>query len=247
VLVSETDSLILVYFNRGQLLFSKKSGDLIDYKKGGVVYLVRECVDAVRGSVYPSLHDVTLAPYHNLTCKFETISWEKEGKNATVSIEYIFYDKNMPLFLQKVDYIILPGGTITVYTKLTPLGENLAPIPRIGLTFKVPKKFDRVTYYGAGGYENYPDLKAQARLGIYKHQYENFSGNRTDVRHISIKNEKGQGLTFVANAKTFNVNAQEGTTLSIDGFVNGAVLENEEYILKADREYEFSFTVMPSR
>ena len=56
------------------------------------------------------------------------------------------------------------GSTLVDWTLTVP--EGLPPIPRVGLTFTVPKT-DKVEYFGFGPWENYSDRATSAMLGVY--------------------------------------------------------------------------------
>ena len=59
----------------------------------------------------------------------------------------------------------LNDGMLVEWTLTVPKG--LPPIPRVGLTFTVPKT-DRIEYFGLGPWENYADRATAAMLGVYK-------------------------------------------------------------------------------
>ena len=56
------------------------------------------------------------------------------------------------------------GATLVDWTFVVP--EGLPPIPRVGLTFTVPKA-DKVEYFGYGPWENYSDRATGAILDVY--------------------------------------------------------------------------------
>ena len=60
----------------------------------------------------------------------------------------------------------LADGSVLVDWTLT-VPKGLPPIPRVGLTFTVPKT-DSVSWYGLGPWENYADRATAAMLGEYK-------------------------------------------------------------------------------
>ena len=60
----------------------------------------------------------------------------------------------------------LEDGAILVDWTLT-VPKGLPPIPRVGLTFTVPKT-DRVEYFGLGPWENYADRATAAMLGVHR-------------------------------------------------------------------------------
>ena len=55
-------------------------------------------------------------------------------------------------------------------------GEKLPPVPRLGLTFTLPKDFTEVTWYGMGPWENYSDRAKGALLGVYSAKVDLVSG-----------------------------------------------------------------------
>ena len=57
------------------------------------------------------------------------------------------------------------AGLFVDWTLTVP--EDLPPIPRVGLTFTVPKT-DVVEYFGRGPWENYADRSSAATLGVYR-------------------------------------------------------------------------------
>ena len=48
------------------------------------------------------------------------------------------------------------------------VGEKLPPVPRIGVTFKLPKEFRNVEWYGLGPWENYSDRCTAVLLDVWK-------------------------------------------------------------------------------
>ena len=59
------------------------------------------------------------------------------------------------------------GGKIVVDWTLTVEKDGLPVLPRVGLTFKIPKDYVDVVWYGLGPWESYADRKTSAMLGIF--------------------------------------------------------------------------------
>ena len=81
-------------------------------------------------------------------------------------------------------------------------------IPEIGNLLVLPKEFHNVTWYGRGPEENYIDRKTGYNVGLYQSTVEDFfvdyikpqeTGNRTDVRWVSMTNDDGIGLLVQQN------------------------------------------------
>jgi beta-galactosidase len=67
----------------------------------------------------------------------------------------------------KLDVRKLDDGRYLVDLKVT-VGEKLPPVPRIGVTFKLPKEFRNVEWYGMGPWENYSDRRTAVLLDVWK-------------------------------------------------------------------------------
>ena len=98
---------------------------------------------------------------------------------------------------------VYPDGSIELDQQITPHGLMPDMLPREGLEFALPKVFDQVTWYGRGPFENYPDRKTGAKIGLYNadagSMYEPYLmpqdyGNRSDVRWVKVHNGHGKGL-----------------------------------------------------
>ncbi|HJQ27541.1 MAG TPA: glycoside hydrolase family 2 TIM barrel-domain containing protein [Blastocatellia bacterium] len=99
-------------------------------------------------------------------------------------------------------YTFYGSGEIEVEQEFTPAGQ-LPDLPRFGMQMRVPGEFRTVTWFGRGPQENYWDRNTAAAVGRYSEQVENLffpyiepqeSGNRTDVRWITLTNRNGFGL-----------------------------------------------------
>jgi beta-galactosidase len=73
----------------------------------------------------------------------------------------------------------------------------------------MPVIFDRIAYYGRGPFENYPDRKSAANLGIYRQtveeQYYPYirpqeNGNKCDMRWWKITDADGRGFMIRSGA-----------------------------------------------
>ena len=62
----------------------------------------------------------------------------------------------------------VPGGKTVVDFRLGVTDDKLSPVPRVGVTFKIPKDFTKVRWYGLGPWENYSDRATSAMLGVYE-------------------------------------------------------------------------------
>jgi beta-galactosidase len=71
--------------------------------------------------------------------------------------------------------------------------ESLTDLPRIGVTFTVPARFDLIRWFGRGPHENYPDRNRSAMLGVWEGPPDELPylvpqefGLRTDSRWVEL-------------------------------------------------------------
>ena len=80
-------------------------------------------------------------------------------------------------------------GKYLVTLKVT-VGEKLPPVPRIGVTFKLPKEFRNVEWYGLGPWENYSDRRAAVLLDVWKASIGFVSGLAGEVGKIDYPDRR---------------------------------------------------------
>lgn len=101
---------------------------------------------------------------------------------------------------EQKSYIDEFGGVVFEHVVFVP--EALADLPRVGVTFELPKGFDSLRWFGRGPLENMPDRRSGAMLGIWESAPDELPyivpqefGLRTDCRWMEIRqSRKGQGL-----------------------------------------------------
>jgi len=179
-------------------------------------------------------------------------------------------------------YVVSADGQIEVTTKLTPLKYNLPNIPRVGMHMKVSKEFQLLEWFGRGPLSSYSDRKTSMAVGIYQsqvaeqlHDYARpqESGNKTDVRWLTLTDAQGNGLK-ISSATPLNVSAvplnkfdlyqvkeaprhsaavplSDTTTVRIDMLQMGVggdnswgAMPHDEFLIPA-KEYQFNFTLIP--
>ncbi|MCB1131846.1 MAG: DUF4981 domain-containing protein, partial [Verrucomicrobiae bacterium] len=125
-----------------------------------------------------------------------------------------------------VSYRIDPAGHITVEAELKPQGGGLGPIPRVGMSVRLPKDLDTWSWYGRGPHETMLDRKAGGRFGNWRVKVADAwfpyvepqeTGNRTDVRHASFTDASGKGLSIQAVGEALEVTAHPFETRDLEG------------------------------
>ena len=103
-----------------------------------------------------------------------------------------------------IHYLIQNDGSIKITAAIDLAGKDLPELPRFGMRMKLNGAYDNLSYYGRGPWENYSDRNTASFLGQYSdkiiNQYTRTyirpqeAGYKTDVRWLTLKNTKGQGL-----------------------------------------------------
>ncbi|RJX38856.1 DUF4981 domain-containing protein [Paenibacillus pinisoli] len=142
-------------------------------------------------------------------------------------------------FRCEVVYRIAPDGLVTLDVSGLPEGKPPEMLPRIGWELVVPQTLRQAVWYGRGPGENYADSKRANPVGIYRSSVEELefpyvypqeNGNRTDVRWVTLHDDRGIGL-MAAGAPELNFSAHRYTTEDLDLAKHRTELKEREYIV----------------
>ena len=94
-----------------------------------------------------------------------------------------------------VKYTVINDHSIRVDVDYQPSGNNRPVMPKFGMRMRLPADYTQIRYYGRGPWENYPDRKRSALLGVYEMPLSDYeteyihpqdNGNRCDIRWFEI-------------------------------------------------------------
>ena len=100
-------------------------------------------------------------------------------------------------------YTVNDKGRIQVEASYQPEKENIPLMPKFGMRMRLPSEMNQIEWYGRGEFENYPDRKSAAMLGLYNKPLNEFitdyivpqdNANRCDVRWFSLDNQGKQAV-----------------------------------------------------
>lgn len=153
---------------------------------------------------------------------------EESGDKVSVHVGYSFD------FLESealaIHYTIYPSGEVKVEYRFYPPNKDLPKIPRIGLQFRIPEEYSHIKWYGRGPHETYSDRKTSGEIAVWEgsvwdqlHRYSRpqETGNKTDVRWMSLLNESGAGLRVETASSPLSTSAWQLGSEALD-FVSGA-------------------------
>lgn len=198
-----------------EALFSKKEGTLSSYISNGNQLINSPLI--LNLFRLPTENDKAQAGrWDDMGIRDMTVeagSWEirmaDAGNYADLQItnHYIAHGDNS--YNVSMAFKVLSDGTIVVNTFFEPT-TKMSILPRIGYRLEMPKTFEQLTWFGRGPWESYSDRKEAALEGVYNSnvtdQWERYvlpqeTGNKEDVRWMSITDTNGAGLLFVAPQK----------------------------------------------
>ena len=102
-----------------------------------------------------------------------------------------------------LNYTINSKGQIQVQADYQPRQTSIPLMPKFGMRVQLQDRFDKITWYGRGPYENYPDRKTGYLIGLYESDLDNFitdyvapqdNANRCDVRWFSLADQNGNKI-----------------------------------------------------
>ncbi len=119
--------------------------------------------------------------------------------------------------LHEAVYSVYADGRVGVENTFE-IGDRLPPPARIGMYAALPADYDSVEWFGRGPFESYEDRKESAFVGLYSGRVadQHFgyvmpqeNGNKTDVRWLRLKSERGGGLLVSGAGNLLNFNVQD--------------------------------------
>ena len=208
----KTDLIVEVYNDNVQIVFNRKKGRLISYKYKG-----QELLKEGKGPKPNFWRAVTDNDAGNKMYR-NNIEWKKASLFSKVISSKInkvsenLIELSITYELPGVNtqyrsiYRIHGTGVVEIENTLGKTGYK-GDIPRIGMRMQLPKKYNQLTYFGRGPWENYKDRNVSAFVDLYesnvKDQYVPYirpqeNGYKTNVRWLALSDKKGNGLLVVA-------------------------------------------------
>ena len=227
-LVYSGDSIIVNNSNL-DLVFNKNIGTISKYEYGGIDLLTTGPVPNFwrapnsndRGNGMPGRCDT----WRNASLNRDVT--DISAKQVSLNHIQIIAGFSYPTTTKSsgsIIYDIYGDGNIIVSYTLVPGSPALPEIPEIGMLCQVSSEFNNVTWYGRGPYENYWDRKTGSYINEYKTIIDSMfvsyirpqeTGNRTDVRWMTLTNNSGAGL-MVAGSPVIEFNALQYTPWELE-------------------------------
>ena len=211
--VEETDAVVDVSGANFKATFTKNKGTLTGYSLDGVQMMSKALqLNAFRlptdndGSKKATWDGMGLRSLSTTGKGTDTkVTKADDGKTVIVSMKST-YGNSSNTFDVSLDFIVCADGTLMVNSFIRPQNSG-AILPKLGFKLEMPKEMEQLAWFGRGPWDNYRDRKEACLPGIYQstvtNQYEEYilpqeHGTKQEVRWMSVTNNEGQGLLFVA-------------------------------------------------
>lgn len=247
----------LVLTETGKTIIARGDGFVYEFSKllGGFVSIKRNGKEQL---VSPTKLSVWRAPTDNDRHIRKKWEWSDSDNQSGENFNKVFskvYDcrtdnnvitvtgslagiSRKPFFHYTAVYAFFTDGTVDVSLSGS-VREDCVWLPRLGFEFKTILENSRFSYFGMGPDENYADMRAFARMGLFHSsaadEYVNYvkpqeHGNHTNTKELAFNN----GLTFTGDGFECNVSEFDSLDLSRAGHIdelckNGAVNVRIDY------------------
>lgn len=211
--VSQTSVDITVSGTNFSAVFSKSQGTLVKY-----IYNDKLMINSpLKLNVFrlPTENDKARAQSWDdtgirmLTVKPGDWTIKENSNSVDLSILNTYTAKAPTTFGNQVLFKVTGDGNIYISTVVDPAVKN-AVLPKVGYRLEMPAGFEQLRWYGRGPWESYTDRKEACFEGIYHstvaEQWEKYvlpqeTGNKEDLRWMTLTDTSGDGILFVAPQK----------------------------------------------
>lgn len=229
--------------------FSRAAGTLTSLKFGGrellatnglagpVLQLFRAPTDNDKGFGKWLARDWREAGLSNLVRHVESFSVRQTEANE-VNISAMISNRALSGgYVEKANWTVCGDGSVDMNDSFEPFGK-LPLLPRTGVVMRLAPEFENVRWLGRGPWENYPDRKDGADMGVWQStvtdQYVPYvrpqeTGNKEDVRWLELMAADGGGMKISALKNPFSFSALHFTA-------NDLASARHNYELRARRE-----------
>lgn len=162
---------------------------------------------------------------HQIQHRVDTVETEIYEKQVNINVKTLVSPPNGDWAIEcEYIYKIYGNGYIDLSIKGNPRGKLPESFPKIGLQMELPYEMSRVKWYGRGPGESYIDSNEANLYGVYNrtvdklytpYVYPQDNGNRTDVKWVSLTDERGMGFVVIAE-DNLNFSAHYYTTEDIE-------------------------------
>ncbi len=283
LLLTETDAGIVVEGPGCRVAVNPNTGALQSYRIGDRQLLSAPLAPnfwkVPNDNQYRNQYLNRLGPWRHAARDARVVNKKAERLDSgavKISLEMVLPVGESPY---RVDYVVSPDASVAVSCDYRPTKSQLPMLPKFGMTTSLPARYNQVRWYGRGPQETYWDRKTGGEIAIHQLSVEEMvfpyvrpqdTGNRTDVRWVSLTDEAGHGILIRGNeplsiaawpytmadleqaTHDYQLPRRDSITLNIDHKLHGVGGDNSwrahthpQYTLPGGKPYSYSFTISP--
>ncbi|MFA9465797.1 MAG: glycoside hydrolase family 2 TIM barrel-domain containing protein [Velocimicrobium sp.] len=234
--VTETEDTMTIAKDAWSVAFDKTTGEMTSFQSNGKEMIA----DSIEPNYWRAYTD-------NDKKEAVDAKWMNANTDATIDTVSII-KKNDVVYVtatrtltkcadskDSITYTVYPTGDIFVKSTLIPT-TSMTNLLRVGNRIQLVEGLENMTWYGRGESDSYSDRKAGYDVGIWNStvsdQFTNFvypqeTGNKTDVRWMTLTDKEGNGLLIDATNRELEMSALHCT---------------QEALQEADHPYEIKTT-----
>jgi beta-galactosidase len=222
----------LIY--QGQELLAKNSDDL----SGPILQFYRAPTDNDKGFGHWLAMDWRDAGLDEATRRVDSFTFTQPRPDE-VQIRTVTTTSGLDGgYKLETTWMVHGDGKIEMDNDFEPFGHLPVTMPRVGIVMRLAVPLENFRWYGRGPWENYPDRKESADMGVWsstvKEQYVPYvrpqeNGSKQDVRWLTLTSANGGGLLVRDEGNPMAVSALHFT-------VNDLAAAKHSYELKPRQE-----------
>ncbi len=173
---------LIVSGSRFWMVFNRLNGSLESWRMGDHELILASQSDAHTGRSglnatlwrQPDLFDRQLVPdwleagYDRLIPQVLSVQDGCDGQEAAIEMLVLLAPQGRPAAFERIiRYNVSANGSLSLFTSLRKLDQNLPPIPASGLILNLNNDYDQVSWFGCGPNCGFYNLNDSLRRGVY--------------------------------------------------------------------------------
>lgn len=157
-----------------------------------------------------------------------------ENENGTIiTAKYLLPDVGSDYVMT---YTVYADGRLGVNASWTAGNNDVPELMRFGMRITLPRSMNNLVWYGRGPWENYSDRNTSSFMGVwhstvdeqfYPYIRPQETGNKTDVRWVSLTDDTGCGIT-VTGLQPLSVSALDVLPEDLDPGMKRRQMHNSD-------------------
>ena len=191
------------------VVYTTDNGSVIISPTGALVSWVADGQEMLQSPLEPYFwkpenDNQHAAHFAELSALWQDAAEKRTVKAVRIEGHQVVVDMSLAIGAElTLTYQVKADGRIKVDMAYKPTATDLPLMPKFGMRMRLPADFTQIRYYGRGPWENYPDRKGSALIGIYETSLKDYeteyihpqdNGNRSDIRWFEIGKLHIEGL-----------------------------------------------------